>query len=231
MVFFALRIGDAQNQHVLGQPAFVAAHGGGNAQRKAFLAEQRIAAVAGAIRPDFTRLWVMHDVLGLVARPFHVRLAGSERRAHGVHAGHKVAIGAQHVENRLAHARHDLHVNGDIGAVRKLDADMRNRRAQRAHAEGHNVHGAAAHGAVEQRLQGAAHLGRGHPVVGRTGVFFFVRTDVGAVFHARHVARVALRQKAVRAFRRVELFEGAAIDQLLAEPSQISFKIMSLQNT
>ena len=46
MVFLALGVGHAQDQHVLGQPALVAAHVGGDAQGKAFLAQQGIAAVA-----------------------------------------------------------------------------------------------------------------------------------------------------------------------------------------
>ena len=44
---FALRALDAENEHVLGHPAFVAGDVGGDAQREAFLAEQRVAAVAG----------------------------------------------------------------------------------------------------------------------------------------------------------------------------------------
>ena len=46
MVLFAAWSGHAQYQHVLGQPALVTAHGGGNAQRKALFAQQRVAAVA-----------------------------------------------------------------------------------------------------------------------------------------------------------------------------------------
>ena len=45
---FALRILDADDQHVLGEPAFAARLVAGDAQRVAFLAEQRVAAVARA---------------------------------------------------------------------------------------------------------------------------------------------------------------------------------------
>ena len=38
MVFFALRIGHAQDEHVLGQPALVASHIGGDAQGKTLFA-------------------------------------------------------------------------------------------------------------------------------------------------------------------------------------------------
>jgi hypothetical protein len=41
----ALRADQPQDQHMLGHPAFAAGHRGGDAQRKAFLAEQRVPAV------------------------------------------------------------------------------------------------------------------------------------------------------------------------------------------
>ena len=46
MVFFALRVGQSEDQHVLGQPALVAAHVGGDTQRKTLFAQQSVAAVA-----------------------------------------------------------------------------------------------------------------------------------------------------------------------------------------
>ena len=202
---------------MLGEPTFVSSHIRRNAQRKAFLAQQRVAAVAGTIRPDLARLRVMDDVFGVIARPLDVFFACLQGRADGVNARHEFSIHAQHIKHRLAHARHDFHVDGDIGAVRQLDADVRNRRAQRAHAERDHVHGAAGHAAVKQGLQRGAHLGRGHPVVGRAGVVFFGRADVGAVFHPRHVARVAQREKAVRPLGFVQFFERAGVHQLLAQ--------------
>ena len=45
MVFFACRVGHAQHQHVLGQPALLLPHGGCNAQRQAFFTQQGIATV------------------------------------------------------------------------------------------------------------------------------------------------------------------------------------------
>ena len=66
----------------------------------------------------------MHDVFGFVARPFHIGLAGSQRRAHGVHARHKCTVGADHVIDSLAHAGHDALVDCDIGAVREFNADV-----------------------------------------------------------------------------------------------------------
>ena len=60
---------------MLGQPALVAGHHRGDAQRVALLAQQRVAAVARAVGPDLPGLREVRDVLGLVARPRHVRLA------------------------------------------------------------------------------------------------------------------------------------------------------------
>jgi hypothetical protein len=44
--FLPSGIGHAQDQHVLGQPTLVAAHGGCNAQCQALFAQQSVAAVA-----------------------------------------------------------------------------------------------------------------------------------------------------------------------------------------
>ncbi|KAG0776524.1 hypothetical protein G6F22_012509 [Rhizopus arrhizus] len=179
VVFAALGRGHAQDQHVFGQPALVAPHGGGDAQRKALLAQQRIAAIARAVAPDLAALGEMHDVLGRVARPGHVGFAGGQGLAHGMHARHEVAVGAQHVIDLLAHARHDAHVHGHVGAVGQFHADVGDVRTQGAHRERHDVQRAAAHGAVEQAVERVAHLGRVGPVVGRAGVFGPVRTDEG----------------------------------------------------
>ena len=73
----AVRRGHAEDQHVLGEPALLVPHHRRDAQREALLAEQRVAAVARAERPDLARLGKMHDVLVLaVAGPRHVALAG-----------------------------------------------------------------------------------------------------------------------------------------------------------
>jgi hypothetical protein len=69
-----------EDQHVFGQPAFVAAQRRRDAQRQALLAQQRVAAVARAVRPDLAwcrEKWAMSlapDVR--LARPRHVGLAG-----------------------------------------------------------------------------------------------------------------------------------------------------------
>ena len=111
--------GHAQNQHVLGQPALVLPHLGSDAQRQALFAQQGVAAVARAIAPDFARFREVDDV-------FRRRVAGpgggiggtlGQRCAHGVHAGHESAIGPQHIPHFAAHARHQPHVHGHVGAI------------------------------------------------------------------------------------------------------------------
>ena len=130
----------------------------------------------------------MHDVFGVVAWPDDVFLTRSKRRAHGVYTRHKFAIGTDDVVHRFAHAGHDFLVDGDISAVRQLNADVRNRATQRAHGERHHIHGATSHTAIEQRVQSCAHFCGRFPVVGGACVNFFFRTNESALFHTCHVA-------------------------------------------
>jgi hypothetical protein len=66
---------------VLGHPALVARNVGGDAQGEALFAQQRIAAIAGAVAPDLARFREVDDVLLFVAGPSNVFLAGLERRS------------------------------------------------------------------------------------------------------------------------------------------------------
>ncbi len=81
----------------------------------------------------------------------------------------------------IADVRHDPHVQHDVDAVGQLDADLAEGRADRAHGEGDDVHGAAAHGALEDLARPAVALLGRHPVVRRAGVFLERRADVGQV--------------------------------------------------
>ena len=207
---------------MLGHPAFVARDVGGDAQREAFLAQQRIAAVAGTVGPDLARLREVDDVLLLVARPGNILLAGRERRADGVHAGHDaLLVLVDLLEHRQADARHDAHVHHDVGRIGELHADLRHGRADRAHAEGQHVHGAAAHAAGEELLELPAHLERIFPVVGRPRVVLRQRADEGAIFDAGHVAGIRARVIAARPQLLVQLDERAAGDHLLRRAGRI----------
>ena len=93
--------------------------------------------------------------------------------------------------------------------------------AERAHAERHDVHRAAAHASRGRAPcspgEDLPHLGGGLPVVGRAGVLLLLGADEGAVLDARDVGRVGGGVVGVRALDRVELLEGALGDELLAQ--------------
>ncbi len=136
----------AYDEHVLGHPAFVAGHVRGDAQGKTFLSEQRIAAVAGTVGPDFTRLWEMNDVFLLVAGPRNIFLPGLQRRSNAVQAGdNALVILINLFKDGKPDASHDAHADDNIGGVGELYANLRQGRRNRAHAERQDVHGAPVH--------------------------------------------------------------------------------------
>src|SRR6185312_1056696 len=89
---FTLRIFNADYQHVLSHPAFVASDVRRDTKRKALLAKQSVAAVAGTVRPNLARLGEVNDVLFFVAGPGHIALARSEWSPDGMHAGHDALV-------------------------------------------------------------------------------------------------------------------------------------------
>ena len=142
-----------------------------------------------------------------------VLLALLQRRPDRVQARHPRAALPQLIERAGAHAGHDPHAARDVGGVRELNADLGDRRAQRAHRERHHVHGAAAHAALEQLLELLAHLGRIGPVVRRAGLVLALGADERAVLDPRHIRRIAQRQIGVRALRVRQPLERARLDQ------------------
>ena len=99
----------------------------------------------------------------------HVLLAGRERRADRMHArDERRRRRARRTPS--PHARHHAHAHDDVRGIGELDADVRDRGADRPHRERHDVQRAPAHAAVEEAPERRAHLGRGDPVVGRAGV-------------------------------------------------------------
>ena len=99
--------------------------------------------------------------------------------AQRMQAGNEIGGTAEAVERGLAHAGHDAHVRGDVGAVRDLDANFAVGRFRRTQDIRHHVHRAALHRAVEKRADLFLRLGRSHPVVGGAGVLFLSRADEG----------------------------------------------------
>jgi hypothetical protein len=113
-----------------------------------------------------------------------------------VDAWHRLSVGAEHVVHGLAHAGHDLHVDGHVGlsdssmpmcAIGEPSGPMLKS----------DIHRAALHAAVERRLQRAA-CPPGYPVVGGASVFLVGGANGGAVFDARDVARIGTREEGVR---------------------------------
>ena len=127
-----------------------------------------------------------------------------------MHAGNEGAVLAQPVDDRAAHARHEAHVDRDIGRIGDLDADLRDRRADRPHRERHHVHRAPAHAAVEQPVQGGAHLAAGRPSYWSGRRRPFLAADERAIFHARHVGRMRAREIAIGAQLLVQADERTA---------------------
>ena len=90
--------------------------------------------------------------------------AGCPRAARPPSAAlHELAVRAEHVEHLRADARHDVHVGDDVRRVGELDADLGDRRADRAHAVGDHVERAALHRAGEEAGQRAPSSRPGRP--------------------------------------------------------------------
>ena len=200
------RILDADDQHVLGEPAFVARLPARDPQRVAFLAEQRVAAVARAEALDLERLREMHD-----EAPLGIELADR------VQALHEHAVLGDARERRRTHAGHQLHVRGDVGAVGDLDAAARIRRIDGAHAIRNDVHRPAAHAALEQRVHLPARFGGRHPVIVRAGVVALLGADEGQVLDAGDVRRIGAVQVAAGKALGIELHQVARGDHLADE--------------
>src|SRR5262249_35866819 len=148
--------------------------------------------------------------------------AGGERRADRMHTRYELAVLAEPVDDRAAHASHDPHARRYIGGISDLYADLSDVRTDWTHGEGHDVHRAAAHASAKQSVERAAHLARVDPIVRRAGVFLGGAANERAFFHARHVARVRAREERVRAQLRIEANEGSLRHQLVAESVVLS---------
>ena len=122
----------------------------------------------------------MTDVLGLVAGPGHVLLAGREGRSDRVETFHPRRTLGNALENHGAHAHHHGQAQRDVGGVRQFNAELRHRGIQDTHREGHDVECAPAHGPGGQVSQGLAHLARVVPVVGGTRILGVGGADKGS---------------------------------------------------
>ena len=203
---------------MLGQPALLVRHHGRDAQGEALLAEQGVAAVARAERPDLARLREVRDRLALVAGPRDVRLAGGERRAERVHAGHELAVVAELRQRGGAHARHHAHRDRDVGRVGQLHADVRDRaspagpsRTARRRACGRASRRRTARAARRASSSGSRQLLVG-PASSRARA-----ADERAVLDARDVAGIGARPVGVGPQLVVQARERARCDEAGAE--------------
>mmetsp|Transcript_5699 Transcript_5699/g.16963 ORF Transcript_5699/g.16963 Transcript_5699/m.16963 type:complete len:236 (-) Transcript_5699:96-803(-) len=170
------------------QPALLSAHVRGNTQREALLAKEGVATVPGSVREDRRLLRKVADVFVLgITGPWYVLSSVAQGVAHRVQAGQEVQLLAQLVQHLLAHTCHDVHVDHDVCRVRDLDADLRYGRTDRSHAEGHDVHCPSLHAALEETVQFPLHDVGIFPVVCSSGILLFLRTDIGALLHPRHI--------------------------------------------
>ena len=107
------------------------------------------------------------------------------------------------------------------GGVGDLHAEHRGLGGEGAHAEGDDVHRAAAHRPAVEVGHDGLHLARVHPVVGRAGVVGVHRADVGAVLDAGHVGGIRGAVEGVRLLVLGEAGEGAGGDELVGEPGPL----------
>ena len=205
---------------MLGHPALILRELRRDAEREALLAEERVPAVARAERPDLAVFRELRDELVidvLRARPRHVLLALLERSADGVDAGDELAVLAEMLDDGIARAGHDVHVDDDVRGVGDLDAVLGDRVADRAHRERDHVHRTALHAALVALEHELLHHVRIHPVVRRTRVNLALGADKRAALDARDVGRVRASEIAFGTLLLIELDELAILDHHLAD--------------
>ena len=150
---FAVRLLNAQDQHVLSHPALVLALEGSNMQ-------------------------TTNEIVGGFA---------------------------QILESLYAHTSHDVHVQNNINRVSQLNANLSQRRTDRAHGVRDHVHGSALHYAVIQRDELCLHLFRIHPVVGRASAFLGLGADESTIFYTCNVVRESTVVQTARQLLRIQL--------------------------
>ena len=179
---------------MLCHPALGLALIGSNTQCKALFAQEYVPAVTGIHRDNGV---ILREVADIALLFINVALA--------VQAAHPVVAVAENFPNLLTYAGHDAHVHDNINGVGQLYADLRKRRANRAHGIRDHVHCAALIAVlrnVEQHLISGLRL---HPVVGGACVFFLAGADISSAFYTSHVVHSGAMQIAARQLFLVEL--------------------------
>ena len=213
-----LRILHPQNEHVLRHPALVTRHRRRDAQRKAFFSEERITTVAGTVAPDLARLREVHDVFFFVSRPSDILLPLRQRRTDRMDTRHHaLKILVDQLEDFFADARHNAHIDDDVGRIRELNPDLRHGRPDWPHAERQHIHGAAPHTAREEPLERLPHLERIDPIIRRPRGLLGERADVSAILDPGHVVRIRAGEITMGPLLLVEFNERAAGHHLSAQ--------------
>ena len=156
MVLTTFRIGKPQDNHVLSHPAFAFGDCGAEAQGQAFFPQERITAVAGAVRPDGIFIREMADIFLFHRRagPGNVLLPFFQGSSDRVETWNKILTFVEEVNQFPADTRHDVHITDDIRTVGNLHGYLRPGRTDRPHGEGDDVQGAAFHTAFVKRQHG-----------------------------------------------------------------------------
>ena len=110
--------------------------------------------------------------------------------SHRMEAGNEVTISSQCLDDSVAHPRHNVHVNDDIGAVGYLHTDLGQGRSDGSHGKGDDVHGPPPHATVVQPPHDPLEIIRGDPVVCRTGILGGTGAYIGMGFDPSHIGRV-----------------------------------------
>ena len=192
---FAVRLLNAQDQHVFSHPAFVLALEGSDTQSEALLAQQNVAAVSGVDGPDRVFFRELYDIT-----LFRINICL------GVQTTNEVVGGVTQILKCICtHTSHDVHVQNNIDGVSQLNANLCQRRTDRAHRIRDHVHGSALHYAVIQRNELCLHFFRIHPVVGRTCTFLCLRADKGTILYTSNVVRKCAMIQTARQLVRIQL--------------------------
>ena len=206
-----------EDEHVFGHPAFAFGLVGGDTQREALLAEQGVAAVAGAVGDDFIGFGEVRDVLLLDGgrRPRNIRDAFRKREADGVDAFHEGGARFDLVDDLEADARHDLHGFDNVRRVGDFNTILGDGGVDGAHGEGDDIERTADHAALEEFIELGLHFGGGLPMVRRAGVLFLFGADVCALFNAGDIGLVRTGEVGVGGF--VEFDESAGLDHQIGD--------------
>ena len=180
---------------MLSHPGLVLALEGSDTESEALLAEENVSAVCGVDRPDSVLFGELNDVSVLGV---NVSL--------GVETSYEIVGGiAEVLESLLAHTSHDVHVENNVDRIGNFNAYLSERRTDRTHGIGDNVHCSALHNAVVHRSELSLHLIGSHPVVCRTCALLLLRADESSVLDTGNVVRACSVVEAVGVLLGIEL--------------------------